>query len=233
MIEELGKDSEVASKLLDIVHLYKGKEYEMLITTCHRVQKNRGKDYVLKAIEFFSNPLRFKHHRKVDNAMYMTDEPIIFGKIIDVFDKYSDNRIDEVYEVLLQVSENNRVTETGLNDLLEDESYKAIKNHEAYILDFFYGFEMFKSKIKDEDFRDLLRVRELALIAKTYRLTLDIHHKRNPQHLMELEDGLYGEMNRSIAQGGDYYSKIRNLRRYCNEVMQQLKENAEELMLVK
>lgn len=76
-----------------------------------------------------------------------------------------------------------------------------------------------------------LECEDLDLVVDTSRLVQEIHSSRLAPDMAKIENGFFDELNRSIHQVNGYENKLKNLRIYCREVKQKIRNEAEELML--
>lgn len=96
---------------------------------------------------------------------------------------------------------------------------------------------LIKAVLKGEyQFLDKLDIeledKDKQLVLKTYDFIMDVHRRRRPKCKFEISKGFYDELKRAIDQGSNYKDKIENLREFCYDAKAQMRDNAEELMVV-
>lgn len=140
-------------------------------------------------------------------------------------------RVADKYDLDLTQVIKNKVGD--FHELLSERSYNKVMNSEkplwTMVKIIHASYSETRRKITDP-VGTQLDYKDLELVKDTLTFVQNVHKKR--ESLEDINKGFYQELNRSIDQGSDYKSKIRNLRRYCNEVQQRVRDEAEELMVV-
>lgn len=139
--------------------------------------------------------------------------------LVNLLDKYSNVNV---------ISEIKDVDKIDYTEILSDKAYRAISKNPKLIKEILYGnYSSYTMHIRLN-----CGYKELKLVKKTHNLVLDIHEGRTYPDRQKIEENFFDELNRALSQADDYKGKVRNLRRYCHEVRQLMKDNADELMVI-
>lgn len=158
----------------------------------------------------------FEYEGKIEQSDYMT--------FIHVLNRYSDNNYIKLCKIFIELFEENE--EMDLEELLVDENYDRIKSSEDPKILFrnilMNQYTEIRKNIHNIGFDDV------RLVRKTLDLVMAIHTDRDVKQKNDIKNGFFDELKRAMAQG----DRIRYLRRYCDEVQEQMKNNVEDLMVV-
>lgn len=147
--------------------------------------------------------------------------------VIEALDKY----IDEFEDFDTFISELDG--QCYFQELLSDDCYQKVsasKNPYEYM-----------KKIVAKDYHDLrvnmdegeiLSYKDLDSVFETWQLVEEVHISREYEDLEKIEDGFYAELNRAMSQGSNDGQKRRNLKQYCREVRNKIRDNAADLMVM-
>lgn len=144
-------------------------------------------------------------------------------QFIDTFEHYID------IPGALEFFKKNVRTATQLNLLDSPSNHLFIKKYPESISDIFN--KTFQQITKHFSFPTSYN--NLKLIKKTYDTVMRLHERRSRQDKQRITKGFFDELKRSYSQGGSEESKEKMVRMYCIDVNKQIKDNAEELMLIK
>lgn len=151
------------------------------------------------------------------------------AEMVDAFEKYD-------LQVLHQAFVDCNLDETNFEELLTDKAANAVKksrNPLAMIkrimtTDYTLIREMLCSRTLGQE----LSYDDLDLISNSLDLVKKIHKERDNENYEKVIKGYFSELNRAIHQGHDFKSYVRNIQIYCSDVEKQMRDNAQELMVV-
>lgn len=148
---------------------------------------------------------------------------------LEVFKKYFDNKAKTLVFALGTHRRSNQ-TEFHFDGLLSDRVYSAIEKTRTTIETIQRLVDL---DYECRDFIDMdLKKEDVDLVNQTYAFVRIVHELRFYEDKTKVANGFFDELERSMDQGTDYNSKVRNLRVYCNEVQKQMQQNIEELMVM-
>lgn len=153
---------------------------------------------------------------------HITADPLKMAKVFDIF-------YDKFPEIYVAWRESEGVCH--FDELLTDKAYYAISKSKNRL-----GLmkEMMKidyTSIQEQIVKDV-SYHDLGYVKRALDTVMNIHQDRDSTARQSLEDGFYSELNRALLQSNNSKGQSRNLKRYCNEVIQQMQENASELMVI-
>lgn len=142
--------------------------------------------------------------------------------LVKVIDKYYEH-LDDFYQ---SIDFSNRIVESQLRELLTDKAYEAINKCSN-------KKKMFRRLItKDYSFRESIKAEvsydDLDVVDKTWDQIHAIYMNKDLEYTRVIRKGFYSELNRAISQG----DVSKNLRQYCKEVRDKIREHADELMVI-
>lgn len=164
----------------------------------------------------------------------MTEEYDKFKLVVRIFDKYK--KCD--YQGIAKYIDSLTRESFSLNDLKEfltKRAYRVLSKSRNVIKDMSNIHTNYGSSavnIKERQVKNACSYSDFDLIKSTEELVKAVHERRDEDDYHKIMKGFYSELNRAIRQSTDFKGKIRNLRQYCNEVQKQMKDNAEELMVM-
>lgn len=211
-----------------------------VVNVCNRYSTNRGsvvniiievaKDnpkLVLKTAKVISK-CKHKDDQFFDALNCSTDQDELFEDILEAYEMFSGICEKDITDEILNV----RFSELDFANLIQN--YDKVVNESEYPADLLEsGYAMCRYKIKEAGFRRKATHRDLDIVKNTYEFIASIHKNRKSDQHIEIRSCFYSELNRAISQGKGYLEKKAMLREYCNEVKARIKQDAEELMLVK
>lgn len=149
---------------------------------------------------------------------------------LKIIEKYMRNYVKEVCEAITEIRT------WDFKELMLDRNYNLISNSKnpkslaKKILN--NDYSKYRFKIRDYEVKQNISYSELDLIKDTHAFVLEVHKDRAIELKRTVSWEFYGEMNRAIDQGYNLVEKRRNLKQYCFEVMQKMRDKMEELMVV-
>lgn len=149
--------------------------------------------------------------------------------VFEKFEKYSRQIID-IFD-----AQDHKYSRIYFQELLNENAYKYVNKsthpgmalHRLLTHPYLWQREGYPEDIRQKiGYRDMDRVTDLEDFIR------EVHAERNHLDVEKIIDGYRNELDRAMDQADDFKGKIRNLRQYCREVEQQIRNNIEDLMVV-
>lgn len=118
----------------------------------------------------------------------------------------------------------------NLHETMEDLQIKIETMIQAYSLRQ-NRYDLILQNIKDEELKQNIGD-DWKRVNRATKLVYKIHQNKSMYDQGQILVGFYEELNRAVSQGNNLDEKVKMLRQYCDEVEEQMKDNAEELMVV-
>lgn len=219
--------------LVDKIKLYKDHEsIEEIIFGFGKMAIENSTTILHERADYFVNErikgALFKYNKKVNSAILkiIFNVPNDIFELLDLFNKY-----DKHKETIAKYVADKELFTVHLDELVTDRAYKEIAKNGTKIHDILvkpYG--LFREDITDTQVKENISYYDLDFVIDTHNIVMNMHEKRYYLAQNAISECYVKELNRAISQGDDYDSKIKNLKQYCKEVKQRIKESAEELM---
>lgn len=180
---------------------------------------------------------KYKNSASFAKAMDWLD--IVESKYLDenlqLLDMYKDCHIEKVIDALMGVPRGLQRTRC-IDEFLTKRAYREIKKGlDPGVICGLKQVNEGRNEVEnyvDEEVNEHLTYDDINLVNNTRRFIYQIHENRSPLGRGRIINGFYDELKRAASQGNNYKEKINSLRQYCHEVRTQLKNRAEELMVV-
>lgn len=150
-----------------------------------------------------------------------------------IFEKYLDNNSGSFVKLIL---ERKKVDAFDFDELLSDRCYNLVKKakdpYEVINKIAIKFYSSIRNCIDDRKFAEKLDYNDLDILNSAGKFAIEIHKHKSSDLQWQIRKGFKNELNRAIAQGHDYKSKLQNLKRFCYEVKKGLRDNAYDLMVM-
>lgn len=221
-------EKEFIDRTLDILEKFEAERTYGIARAIQEVSKFSDRDSLSKTLEVFE---RFDCNDNLELLIKKVAEkkPSKYksARVAEVLLKYEDNHYDDVYEAILLGGVDIPICE----ELLTDRAYNGIKKDPQFV------HQIARRKYwtignKLGEFSSKLTYKDLDVGMDTYFLVKYVHENKGEDSLFKILNGYIDEMKRAVNQGTDFESKKKMYFEYCREVKNQIKERADELMVV-
>lgn len=211
-----------------------------IVNTCSKFQGEIREAVVKTLICSIRN--HDKHCLKVSDFIkeYRSEKPEFYLALTRsmVFSKEFVDNVMEAYRTFKGICED-EISYLICNKNVGDLDFDGLLNNADQIKDgklveeiLTTDLAQYRFHIYDDVFRRQASFSDLRKIKETYELVMDIHRDRKNPHRGEIMNGFKSELNRAIDQGYDINQKSKMLELYCKEVKKEIRNRAEELMVV-